>query len=209
MTSPEHSEDAPVCMVCGEPLEGVERFVRCAACETPYHDDCWAFNGACSLYGCESCRCLPVGDAHILSETLVIDADSEQPRKSFRVSGGLSGTDVAHLSIIALPLFWLPVAVEGGWLLALNLLFIAFPLLMFAFQVRCVTLEGAGLRLGYLFWSRCVRWEEISSFGVDPLCGYALRLKSGSVVAVPAQPGELDELESELDLRLRERSRRD
>lgn len=208
MTSFEHSEDAPICMVCGEPLEGVERFVRCAACETPYHEDCWTFNAECALYGCESDRCVPVGDPHVLSETLVIEADSERPRLSYRVSGGLSGTDVAHLSIIALPLFWLPVAVEGGWLLALNLLFIAFPLLMFAFQVRSVALEAAGLRLGYLFWSRRVGWDEVSSFGVDPLCGYALRLKSGSVVAIPAQPGELDELEWELDSRLRERAQR-
>jgi hypothetical protein len=40
-----------ICGVCGVTLaEGA--LVRCAACRTPHHADCWAFNGRCSIFAC-------------------------------------------------------------------------------------------------------------------------------------------------------------
>jgi hypothetical protein len=39
------------CGICGVSLaEGA--LVRCAACRTPHHGDCWTFNGRCSIFAC-------------------------------------------------------------------------------------------------------------------------------------------------------------
>jgi hypothetical protein len=43
------------CAVCGCELR--EQIVRCVACQTPHHDDCWRFNMRCSTYGCGETRC--------------------------------------------------------------------------------------------------------------------------------------------------------
>ena len=51
-------EDAgpPICKVCGEAILGFAPAVRCVACKTPHHRDCWEFVGACSIYGCNGKR---------------------------------------------------------------------------------------------------------------------------------------------------------
>jgi hypothetical protein len=38
------------CRVCGCGLDG--GLVRCASCRTPHHEDCWSYNGGCSVYAC-------------------------------------------------------------------------------------------------------------------------------------------------------------
>ena len=43
-----------VCQICG--TGGGERWVRCAKCETPHHEDCWSYTGTCSTYGCGEVR---------------------------------------------------------------------------------------------------------------------------------------------------------
>lgn len=43
-----------ICLVCGCLLgSGV---VRCAACRTPHHEDCWRWTGECSTYACRERR---------------------------------------------------------------------------------------------------------------------------------------------------------
>jgi hypothetical protein len=39
------------CQVCGARLEA--GIVRCSACRTPHHEDCWTWVGACSTYACK------------------------------------------------------------------------------------------------------------------------------------------------------------
>ena len=41
----------PRCPVCSDALHGAT--VRCDACETAYHPDCWRFTGTCAIYGCQ------------------------------------------------------------------------------------------------------------------------------------------------------------
>jgi len=50
-----------VCQICGEAV--VEDRVDCVLCDTPHHADCWAYNEGCSVFGCESTACRPVGIA--------------------------------------------------------------------------------------------------------------------------------------------------
>ena len=38
------------CQVCGSP--DPDEWVRCVACDTPHHPDCWAYVGRCSTYAC-------------------------------------------------------------------------------------------------------------------------------------------------------------
>jgi hypothetical protein len=45
--------EAPLCKICCGPIEDANRRVLCAVCQTPHHDDCWEFNGGCSVYGCK------------------------------------------------------------------------------------------------------------------------------------------------------------
>lgn len=55
-------EDArPACPFCACALaEGV--VVRCRACSTPHHEDCWRTAGRCTTYACGSKRFVPVGE---------------------------------------------------------------------------------------------------------------------------------------------------
>jgi len=39
------------CLVCGDQLAGW-KLVRCAACATPHHADCWTYNTGCATYAC-------------------------------------------------------------------------------------------------------------------------------------------------------------
>ncbi|HXX94465.1 MAG TPA: RING finger protein [Planctomycetota bacterium] len=42
------------CSICRSELR--EEIVRCLACQTPHHADCWRFNSRCSTYGCGETR---------------------------------------------------------------------------------------------------------------------------------------------------------
>jgi hypothetical protein len=42
------------CPVCGTTM--TERVVRCEACRTPHHAECWTYMGRCSTYGCRGTR---------------------------------------------------------------------------------------------------------------------------------------------------------
>lgn len=39
------------CLVCGEAFE-YRMVVYCAACDTPHHPDCWAYNLRCAMFAC-------------------------------------------------------------------------------------------------------------------------------------------------------------
>ncbi len=43
-----------ICKVCGDTIE--HDMVCCQRCKTPHHHDCWTYNGACSVYGCQETR---------------------------------------------------------------------------------------------------------------------------------------------------------
>jgi hypothetical protein len=45
-----------VCKICGDDIH--EEMVFCRRCKTPHHLDCWRYNGACSVYGCQETRYL-------------------------------------------------------------------------------------------------------------------------------------------------------
>lgn len=53
---------APSCSVCGTSLAGATTVV-CAHCDTPHHDDCWAYNGGCALFGCAGGPVVPENSA--------------------------------------------------------------------------------------------------------------------------------------------------
>lgn len=42
------------CPVCGTAMQ--ERVVRCEACKTPHHSECWTYMGRCSTYACKGKR---------------------------------------------------------------------------------------------------------------------------------------------------------
>jgi len=41
------------CSICQTTIIGGEAAVRCAACELPFHEECWKENKGCSAYGCK------------------------------------------------------------------------------------------------------------------------------------------------------------
>ena len=41
------------CPYCRETIEGRDA-IRCPSCGTPHHQDCFAENGGCTVFGCES-----------------------------------------------------------------------------------------------------------------------------------------------------------
>lgn len=49
------AEPAPRCEVCGDAIPNSAR-VDCQDCGTPHHEDCFAYLGQCSVYGCGSKR---------------------------------------------------------------------------------------------------------------------------------------------------------
>ncbi len=55
---PDHHLETPECRVCGTTIESDH--VACTQCNTPFHQDCWAFVGGCSTYGCTSRHCRAV-----------------------------------------------------------------------------------------------------------------------------------------------------
>ena len=42
------------CQICGAAIQ--EDHVRCSACDTPYHEDCWHYYGKCATFGCPSTK---------------------------------------------------------------------------------------------------------------------------------------------------------
>lgn len=40
------------CGVCGE-VTIEQEVVYCQSCQTPHHNDCWKYNGGCSIYACQ------------------------------------------------------------------------------------------------------------------------------------------------------------
>jgi TM2 domain/Prokaryotic RING finger family 1 len=47
---------ASVCPYCRAPVDAETGQLLCAGCGTPHHEDCYAENGGCTIFGC---RCAP------------------------------------------------------------------------------------------------------------------------------------------------------
>lgn len=47
------------CLVCGCSLADAP-IVTCARCDTLCHQDCWQYNGRCSVFGCNHAQCRPI-----------------------------------------------------------------------------------------------------------------------------------------------------
>jgi hypothetical protein len=47
--------DVP-CAICHQPINADEIFGRCRYSNTPYHKECWDFNGGCAVLGCRGVR---------------------------------------------------------------------------------------------------------------------------------------------------------
>lgn len=46
--------DSINCRICGESGSREVQMCECPGCGAPFHDDCWAYNGGCAIYGCTS-----------------------------------------------------------------------------------------------------------------------------------------------------------
>jgi hypothetical protein len=68
--------DDVICKVCGDAIEF--DMVCCHRCKTPHHHDCWTYNGACSVYGCQETRYVAPRSAQPTSPTETPDA-SDNP----------------------------------------------------------------------------------------------------------------------------------
>jgi hypothetical protein len=44
--------ECPHCAICANSLGDAQATVTCLSCDTPYHEDCWTYNGRCAIYGC-------------------------------------------------------------------------------------------------------------------------------------------------------------
>lgn len=49
-STPPSAPGEAVCAVCGSVLAAP--LVHCPGCRTPHHQDCWAYNDGCAIYGC-------------------------------------------------------------------------------------------------------------------------------------------------------------
>ncbi len=41
------------CPFCSSEIVGYINITLCSKCYTPHHEECWATNGKCSIFGCE------------------------------------------------------------------------------------------------------------------------------------------------------------
>lgn len=107
-----------ICRVCGSAL--ALPVVRCPACDTPHHKDCWEYNRGCSIYGCSPAVRIDAPPEVETAVTLVIPAEqvqaTEQRRKTiaataaaaFSVLWATAGLAVAFEVLIpALTVVWL------------------------------------------------------------------------------------------------------
>lgn len=65
-----------VCRVCGSPL--AVPIVRCPACDTPHHQDCWAYNRGCSIFGCSPALSIKDVTAAEPQVSLVITTEADR-----------------------------------------------------------------------------------------------------------------------------------
>lgn len=76
--------EAVRCPVCGDPV--ADGPTLCPECDTPHHDDCWAYNGGCAIYGCPEGRrqrIVVIDDSQRLDlATLTFDAASGNTAQS-------------------------------------------------------------------------------------------------------------------------------
>src|SRR5688572_25204830 len=91
------------CAVCAVPLGGA--LVGCADCELAYHDDCWAFNGGCAIYGCRP-RAAQERRLADMVEWSEVSAEPEDQRR-----GTLGLVCLAIIFAMA----WMQPKYTGGW----------------------------------------------------------------------------------------------
>ncbi|MBI4869560.1 MAG: hypothetical protein HY816_21690 [Candidatus Wallbacteria bacterium] len=182
------------CRVCGERLERLGAPpVSCMACDTPYHVDCWSFNGGkCGVYACEGRRAM-AGYPRTLAAPPVCPAPA-QPYVWRRELAPLVATVttsalLASVSAAACLVPW------GGLYLAL----LAFPLVRLITDglgwLRGVTVDRAGMTFEYLGGvRRSVRWEDVlRGPGAGDWTG-AVLLKGGEVMVMPVGEPGFDEV---------------
>lgn len=69
------------CPYCHNPIDLTRPALACRVCHTPYHPDCWAASGRCSVTGCDSRRSEPYSP--ISSATGTLDVDIPQKKATF------------------------------------------------------------------------------------------------------------------------------
>ncbi len=81
------AESAPRCEVCGDAIPDSAR-VDCQDCGTPHHEDCFAYLGQCSVYGCGSRRKRRhlAGGSKAEPEILIVKESSHDRRSARRPS---------------------------------------------------------------------------------------------------------------------------
>ncbi|MEN6641781.1 MAG: ankyrin repeat domain-containing protein [Armatimonadia bacterium] len=78
--SPKHRQPQCIhtgtCPYCHIMIKTASRYVKCAACNTPHHEDCWTANGGCSIYGCGSLQ-VSVADSNEAQPLQACDDQSQ------------------------------------------------------------------------------------------------------------------------------------
>ena len=87
--------------MCGTALTLVS-VIYCMRCTTPHHDDCFAYNGRCAVYGCASAE---AGGAPLLPDAtpVVILEEPGETRRMFIPAAPEGGLLTAVLSYLPLP----------------------------------------------------------------------------------------------------------
>jgi competence protein ComGC len=75
------------CRICADSLVG--RVVHCPRCESPFHADCWAYNGRCAVYGCGAMTPAAAPVEPAVDTPFVIDGDVPPPPSSTSVIWGI------------------------------------------------------------------------------------------------------------------------
>ncbi len=64
-----------ICKVCGDTID--HDMVCCQRCKTPHHHDCWTYNGACSVYGCQETQYVAPRSARTAPQPAEADSPAE------------------------------------------------------------------------------------------------------------------------------------
>ena len=181
-----------MCRVCGEELTGVGTPpVSCLSCDTPYHIDCWSYNGSrCGVYGCSGQRAVAgLGPGVGRSAPPPLPARFVWRRPSVEL-------EQAALWMLAVPAVTCAAALGQGLILmplaAACLLWWATDRFLW---LSAVEVDSAGLCFRYwLHPPKRVSWGEVvRGPGAGDWTG-ALELADGTILVLPRGAPGFDEV---------------
>lgn len=184
------------CRVCGELLErrGTPP-VSCLACETPYHIDCWSYNGSrCGVYGCRGLRAIagrPSAPPPGAPPPLLVEIGHlshvwhRGPRPLLGAAGRLAVVALLVGVALNVPLLGVAAAYPAAWIMQ--------GLLSGTSWLRSVEVEDDRMTFAYLLSETQVRWRDVVRGPGRPGAGgwdSEMLLVTGDVVSLPVgEPG--------------------